>query len=534
MKRTKIFALLLALCLLLCAAPAIFAAEDGGYDYSGEGFTAHLTPDGVLTISGTSMPTHTVYDLWDEEKSLIKSVIIQDGLQNIGPAAFDSCSNLTSVRIPDSVTAIGRLAFAGCESLTEIQIPDGVTYIGKGAFNRCKSLASIAIPERITEINPGLFSGCASLTDLQIPDGVTKIYELAFSGCSSLKNITIPNSVTWICTGAFMDCTSLTGITIPDKIVLIESSTFEGCTSLTNITIPDSVTSIGQAAFDGCTSLASITIPDSVTSIGNGAFHGCTSLESINIPNGITTIDAFTFHDCTNLTSITIPSSVTSIEIAAFHRCENLREIHFLGNKPDITYNYFFTDYIDGEYVDDIFHTFSDTTILYYPAGAETWTSVDQETREGIGGIWQPYGGYKVVDGAEGSWIVDSGKALSFRADGALKDCTGVMVDGTLVDSSNYKLSEGSTVVELSADYMKTLSTGTHTLRVLFKDGTAETTFTVKAAEAENPTEPTEPSTPTDPESPKTGESVYVFSALLLAVLSLSGVAVCLKPRKAF
>ena len=52
--------------------------------------------------------------------------------------------------------------------------------------------------------------------------------------------------------------------------------------------------------------------------------------------------------------------------------------------------------------------------------------------------------------------------------------------DGELVDSNNYVASEGSTVIEFKADYLKTLDVGEHTVTVVFKDGIATTKFEVK------------------------------------------------------
>ena len=61
-------------------------------------------------------------------------------------------------------------------------------------------------------------------------------------------------------------------------------------------------------------------------------------------------------------------------------------------------------------------------------------------------------------------------------------EVTGVKVDGQLVDAKNYTAVSGSTIVTLSADYLKTLSAGNHTLTVVFNDGDCSTNFTVQTA----------------------------------------------------
>lgn len=89
---------------------------------------------------------------------------------------------------------------------------------------------------------------------------------------------------------------------------------------------------------------------------------------------------------------------------------------------------------------------------------------------------------YKVIEGANGTWKQNSDGTLTFRANGEFSKFTGVKVDDQMVDAKNYTAVSGSTIVTLSADYLKTLSTGNHTLTVLFNDGDCSTNFTVQVA----------------------------------------------------
>ena len=89
---------------------------------------------------------------------------------------------------------------------------------------------------------------------------------------------------------------------------------------------------------------------------------------------------------------------------------------------------------------------------------------------------------YKVIEGANGTWKQNSDGTLTFRANGEFSKFTGIKVDDQLVDAKNYTAISGSTIVTLSADYLKTLSTGNHTLTVLFNDGDCSTNFTVQVA----------------------------------------------------
>ena len=397
--KQKLFTFLLA---LVASVSAIYAQSGT----CGSNLTWMLDAEtGVLTISGTGAMDNYYYGRvgnkvspWNDFTSVIKTVIINDGVTSIGEWAFYECSSLTSVTIPNSVTSIGEWAFFYCSSLTSVTIPESVTSIGNSAFEGCSSLTSITIPESVTSIGESAFGLCESLTSITIPNSVTSIemwtflacssltsvtignsvedigYQ-AFASCSSLTSITIPNSVTSIGVGAFLDCSSLTSITIPNSVTSIGEWAFSRCSSLTSINvdannanycsidgvlfskdktiliqfpigntrseyiIPNSVTSIGDEAFSRCSSLTSIIIPNSVTSIGEWAFSRCSSLTSIIIPNSVTSIGESAFYECSSLTSITIPNSVTSIGDEAFYGCSNITSVTWNAKNCN-TYNF--------------------------------------------------------------------------------------------------------------------------------------------------------------------------------------------------
>ena len=94
---------------------------------------------------------------------------------------------------------------------------------------------------------------------------------------------------------------------------------------------------------------------------------------------------------------------------------------------------------------------------------------------------------YKVIEGGAGIWILGSNKELTFRADGDFNLFTGVMIDGTLIDSSNYSVASGSTVVTLKTEYLKTLNKGEHELTIVFKNGSAKTNFEIKSQSEASP-----------------------------------------------
>ena len=134
----------------------------------------------------------------------ITSLNIPGSLTNIGGvAAFQECSNLTSVIIANGVTNIGQQAFAYCGKLTSVSIPESVTTIGNCAFCNCNSLTSITIPNSVTDIGNGTFQYCSGLTSITLPNSITNTGEATFYHCSNLTTVTIPESVTTIGAGAF-------------------------------------------------------------------------------------------------------------------------------------------------------------------------------------------------------------------------------------------------------------------------------------------------------------------------------------------
>ena len=88
-----------------------------------------------------------------------------------------------------------------------------------------------------------------------------------------------------------------------------------------------------------------------------------------------------------------------------------------------------------------------------------------------------------IIEGANGEWQKGSEDALSFTSNAAFAGFLKVQIDGKDVDSSNYTVEEGSTIVTLKPSYLETLSVGKHTLAIVSDTGTAETEFTVVAAE---------------------------------------------------
>ncbi len=167
--------------------------------------------DGTLTISGTGEmydyyndepepPSWcSSYAPWQKYRSQITQLIIENGITEIGAAAFTNMTNLTGkLVIPESVTAINRAAFSNCRSITDLSIPESVTFIGNAAFMYCKGLSGeIDLPDELTVLEKYSFYDCDNISgELFLNIGIEKVFCSAFEGCDNLDYVIFENPET--------------------------------------------------------------------------------------------------------------------------------------------------------------------------------------------------------------------------------------------------------------------------------------------------------------------------------------------------
>lgn len=126
--------------------------------------------------------------------------------------------------------------------------------------------------------------------------------------------------------GAFENCTSVETIYMWAKVISIGEAAFRNCSKLEAFDTPSSITTIADSAFENCSSLESIYIWGEVTSIGNSAFQNCTSLKSVDIPSSCTAIGESAFEGCTNLESVYFWGNSVNCGANAFANCPNLKD----------------------------------------------------------------------------------------------------------------------------------------------------------------------------------------------------------------
>ena len=333
----------------------------------GDNLTWTLTDGGTLTISGEGeMEDYTFTSLapWYDYRESIISVILEDGVNNIGDISFFKCVNLKSATLSNSVKEIGDYAFNWCEQLQKITGSENVTVIGDHAFSMCRKLVDINLSEGLTSIGDGAFHMCDSFTSIEIPDSATTLGKGLFYSCENLVSVTLPEGLTVIGEEMFYHCENLASIEIPESVTSIGDWAFDYCASLETLNLSSNIMHIGERVFGSCYELVGIhvdsdnpyycsvdgvlfskdmtqlirhpssrvifgtyTIPDGVTTICNEAFDSCRVLLGVTIPDSVTSIGEMAFNFCYSLDSITIPDSVTSIGDSAFSACWELKEL---------------------------------------------------------------------------------------------------------------------------------------------------------------------------------------------------------------
>ncbi|MBO5409635.1 MAG: leucine-rich repeat domain-containing protein, partial [Clostridia bacterium] len=342
----KVLSIILAAAIIVCQLTIVFSvlpvkARASSLNLNcGYNATWDLDSNGVLTISGTG----DMYDFttiaihyekpWSLFLSEITSVVIEEGITDIGRGAFAGCSNLKSIHLPASLETINQSAFYSARNLETITVaegsklmciedttllntkwyanqPDGQPiYIGRTLYKYKTSSStpfSLNVADGTYAIADKAFYNCA-LTGITFPDSLASIGSDAFTGTDWLSaqpqgaiyagkvflkyNGTIPvsqsdyvikNGTLGIAANAFADSSRVMTVSIPQSVINIGNSAFSGCSNLEKIEFAEnsSLRYAGNEVFKGCSALASVNLPEKLESIGEKAFNksGITALD---------------------------------------------------------------------------------------------------------------------------------------------------------------------------------------------------------------------------------------------------------------
>ena len=292
--------------LLLTAAGSAMAREVASGKL-GENLKWSVRDDYTLTISGAGDIPNGPLAIYS---SLIKKVVVGEGVTSIGERAFDSYSALEAVVLPPTLQSIGSDAFMYCSNLLAVEIPNGVASIGAHAFASCSSLSAVSIPSSVKSIGKEAFAYCFALSSVTGAEGVETIGQDAFVQCGVLKSYPWSNCLKSIGNTAFSQC-DLSSVDLPDTVETIGNAAFSHNANLTRATLPENknFTAIPDTLFCSCGMLEAVEVPDSVTRIGADAFNGCSSAV-ITLPENISTIGNYAFANVKKI--ICNPASTTA------------------------------------------------------------------------------------------------------------------------------------------------------------------------------------------------------------------------------
>ena len=141
---------------------------------------------------------------------------------------------------------------------------------------------------------------------------------------------------------------------------------------------------------------------------------------------------------------------------------------------------------------------------------------VDEDTKKKLDDLCAALVAYNIIKGENGKYTQGGSKGLSFTANGAYSKFTGILVDNKVVDSKHYTAESGSTVITLKASYLDTLSTGKHTLTVVYTDGETSCEFNIAAKST----------------TPATGDNFNILLWTSGMIVSLAAIAVLLIEQK--
>ena len=117
--------------------------------------------------------------------SLVKKVVIPEGVEEIGQSCFTHFCALSEIVLPTSLRKICDSAFYDCRNLKQLKLPDSVTEIG-GAFICCTGIEIFEVPPNVERLTGFMFDKANQLKTVVLSE---KQFEMIIdSYCSRKKS----------------------------------------------------------------------------------------------------------------------------------------------------------------------------------------------------------------------------------------------------------------------------------------------------------------------------------------------------------
>lgn len=217
---------------------------------------------------------------------IIKSVTMQDSVDEDEGSVFEGCKNLEEARVSANLKNPNIAMFCGCSSLKKVELPEGIESIGENMFCGCRDLRNLNIPSSVRFFCGDTFSG-SGIEEIALPEGLESIGHDAFICCNNLKRLIIPSSVDsigpWLVQGHKdfngVICHSNKFYVESDALISKDDNTMLACwTKQTEYHLPASVKNVKSVCND---QIEILYIDSPLNEIGYEAFISCPSLKDI-------------------------------------------------------------------------------------------------------------------------------------------------------------------------------------------------------------------------------------------------------------
>lgn len=132
---------------------------------------------------------------WYHLKNQIRTIVIEEGITEIGACAFHSLFYLTKVEFPSTLEVVGCAAFCDCIRLENLDLPDSVKTLYVSNYDEI-SVKKIVLPKSLesTPTIPGIdetldFNMCVYLESVTIPKEIGNIEAIIDITNPSIRNI---------------------------------------------------------------------------------------------------------------------------------------------------------------------------------------------------------------------------------------------------------------------------------------------------------------------------------------------------------
>ncbi|MGN0996812.1 MAG: leucine-rich repeat domain-containing protein [Candidatus Ventricola sp.] len=355
---------------------AAAAESDFVFDAQTGTITGYTGSSAWLEIPATigGVPVHAIGDQAFFGDCALYGVVIPEGVEQIGAAAFRQACNLAYIRFPDSLKVIADEAFLNATGKV-IVWGGGLEEIGVRAFMYIRQ-SILCLPDTLRVIGDSAFEGAWS-EELYLAGRVERIGARAFAG-SALRYMAFDlHEPIDIAPDAFAD-TSVADLDLPwnisretrDAYAAMLAEQCPGCTVWINNPVSGGVARLPENTLEVTTVTDGVWTayhgeePDltiwtdydgiAVTALGDGLFkgnqtirsfypHHCgwfttigteafadSSVEYVEMFDSITTLGDGAFRGCAHLTELTLPASLEQIGAGVLEGCTGLQRVTVL------------------------------------------------------------------------------------------------------------------------------------------------------------------------------------------------------------